>query len=258
VICKRSPGNICLKKEQSMTSAVRAGLIGAGVGAASMFLLDPNRGARRRALVRDKAVWASRKTRDAAEATRRDLNNRLTGLQARVRNQFADDAADDATLHARVRAALGRVTSHPRTISVGVMNGVVTVSGDVLEAEASAVESAIAGVRGVDSVRCDFKTYASAEGIPSLQGGGDNRSASWSSWMSPDNWSPTACVACTGLTIGAVALAVMRAWGNGHSTDERDPRSMPVEEGAAAFMTEAGILCASPSETEYGPNTFFS
>lgn len=240
-----------------MTPAVRAGLIGAGVGAASMFLLDPDRGARRRALVRDKAVWASRKTRDAAEATRRDVGNRLTGLQARVRNQFAHDAADDATLHARVRAALGRVTSHPRAISVNVMNGVVTLTGDVLEAEASAVESATAGVRGVDSVRCDLRTYASADGIPSLQGGG-NGSAGWSSWVSPDNWSPTACAACAGLTIGAVALAAMRAWGNGHASDGRDPRSMPIEEGTGAFTTEPGILSQTTSDADYGPNTFFS
>ena len=153
-----------------MTSAVRAGLIGAGVGAASMFLLDPDRGGRRRALVRDKAVWASRKTRDAAETTRRDLSNRLTGLQARVRNQFADDT--------------------------------------------------VAAVRG-------------------------------------DSWSSAACAACTGLTIGAVALAAMRAWGSGHSSAAaRELKSIPAKEGAAA--SEAGIVYAAPSEADYGPSTFFS
>jgi hypothetical protein len=50
----------------------------------------------------------------------------------------------------------------------------------------------------------------------------------------------------------------MRTWGNGHSDAGRDPRSMPVEEGAGAFMTEAGILSAGPSEPDYGPNAFFS
>ena len=74
-----------------MTSAVRAGLIGAGIGGASMFLLDPDRGARRRALVRDKAVRATRKTRDAAGATRRDLSNRLSGLQSRIRARVSDE-----------------------------------------------------------------------------------------------------------------------------------------------------------------------
>ena len=151
-----------------------------------------------------------------------------------------------------MRSALGRVTSHPRAICVNVMNGTVTLTGDVLEAEAPAVESAVAAVRGVEAVRCDLRTYSSGDGIPSLQGGA-NGSAGWSGWMSPDNWSPTACAACAGLTIGAVALAAMRVWGNGHSSaGARDPKSVPVEEGAGAFMT------AAPSEADYGPNTFFS
>jgi len=80
-----------------MTSTVRAGLIGAGIGGASMFLLDPDRGARRRALIRDKAVWAARKTQDAAGATGRDLSNRLAGLQSRARTQFSDEAVDGLT-----------------------------------------------------------------------------------------------------------------------------------------------------------------
>jgi hypothetical protein len=67
-----------------MTST-RSALLGAGIGATSMFLLDPARGARRRSLLRDKAMRAQRKTRDVAGATWRDLNNRMTGLRARRR-----------------------------------------------------------------------------------------------------------------------------------------------------------------------------
>jgi hypothetical protein len=224
-----------------MNSSVRAGLIGAGIGGATMFLLDPDRGARRRALVRDKAVWASRKTRDAAEATRRDLNNRLSGLQARVRNQFADDTADDPVLHARVRAALGRVTSHPRAICVNVTDGVVTLTGDALEPEASAIESAAAGVRGVEAVRCDIRTHVSGEGIPALQGGSE-RPGQWTAWARR-GWSPTAsatCAACTAVTLGAVVIAAARAWGDGQATDAT--RVQPP----------------SPTEREYGANAFFS
>jgi hypothetical protein len=86
-----------------MTSAVRAGLIGAGIGGASMFLLDPDRGARRRALVRDKAVRATLKTRDAAGATRRDLSNRLSGLQSRIRARGADGTVDDQAVQTHLR-----------------------------------------------------------------------------------------------------------------------------------------------------------
>src|SRR5687768_4718196 len=62
--------------EAFMDDTMRAWICGVGVGASAMFLLDPDRGARRRALLRDKAVRAKRKTRDAADATARDIANR--------------------------------------------------------------------------------------------------------------------------------------------------------------------------------------
>ena len=45
-------------------------VIGAGMGAALAFMLDPQGGGRRRALVRDKMVWASRKTRGLSASIR--------------------------------------------------------------------------------------------------------------------------------------------------------------------------------------------
>jgi hypothetical protein len=56
---------------------------------------------------------------------------------------------------------------------------------------------------------------------------------------------------------GAVVMAVTRARANGDARP-RDARTIPpapVEEGAAVFMTENGILCAEP---EFGRNDFFS
>jgi hypothetical protein len=202
-----------------MTSTVRAGLIGAGIGGATMFLLDPDRGARRRALMRDKCVWASRKTRDAAEATRRDLNNRMTGLQARVRARFSEDTADDPVLCARVRAALGRVTSHPGALCIDVTNGFVTVTGDALESEAKAIVSAVAGVRGVDGVQNEMTTHASSDGIPSLQGG-SGRPDQWTTWVR-GSWSPTAMLAAgAGLAACAVMMAATQTRSNGELAEE--------------------------------------
>jgi gas vesicle protein len=209
-----------------MTSTVRAGLIGAGIGGATMFLLDPDRGARRRALMRDKCVWASRKTRDAAEATRRDLNNRMAGLQSRLRARFSADTADDPVLHDRVRAALGRVTSHPGALCVNVANGVVTLTGDALASEAKAIVSTVAGVRGVDGVQNEMTTHASPNGIPALQGG-SGRPDQWSTWMR-GSWSPTAMLAAgAGLAACAVMVAATQARGNGQSAAAETPGETP-------------------------------
>ena len=56
------------------------------VGVGAMFLLDPDRGRRRRALVRDKMKRAANKTSDALDATARDLRHRTVGLAAEARS----------------------------------------------------------------------------------------------------------------------------------------------------------------------------
>ncbi|HKX82644.1 MAG TPA: YtxH domain-containing protein [Pyrinomonadaceae bacterium] len=53
---------------------------GVGAGAALMYLLDPDRGNRRRALIRDKAVSLNRRARKAFSGKVEDLGNRAKGL----------------------------------------------------------------------------------------------------------------------------------------------------------------------------------
>jgi hypothetical protein len=55
---------------------------GAGLGAGLMYLLDPQAGRRRRALVRDKAVSLAREVEDAAGVVTQDMKNRAQGLAA--------------------------------------------------------------------------------------------------------------------------------------------------------------------------------
>ena len=63
-------------------------LSGLGLGAGLMFLLDPDKGRRRRALVRDKAVHYGKVT--AAEAARhlQHLSNKTHGLAAEVKGKL--------------------------------------------------------------------------------------------------------------------------------------------------------------------------
>src|SRR5918992_5550350 len=108
---------------------------GIGLGAALMYMLDPDRGRRRRALVRDKLASAANKTPDALGATARDLRNRARGLAAQTRSMFAHEDVSDEVLVARVRSAMGRVVSHPSSIEVAAKQGRVTLRGPVLAHE---------------------------------------------------------------------------------------------------------------------------
>ena len=98
----------------------RSVLIGTATGSALMFMLGPHGGGRRRALVRDQMVRASRQTRDGLDATARDPAHRATGIAAATRSRWTDEPASDETLIERVRAKLGRASSHPRAIDVHV------------------------------------------------------------------------------------------------------------------------------------------
>lgn len=59
-------------------------MFGAAIGAGIMYLLDPDGGRRRRALVRDQLVSAGHKASDAVGATSRDMTNRARGVVAEI------------------------------------------------------------------------------------------------------------------------------------------------------------------------------
>ena len=147
-------------------------LAGAGLGALLMFMADPNRGARRRALVRDKAVRSARVSGRVLTATAADLANRTRGVAVNAWGSIRRESVDDERLIERVRAALGHVCSHPRAIAVEAIDGEVTLRGDVLASEADTVLAATRSVRGVGEIVDDLDKHATREGVPSLQGMG--------------------------------------------------------------------------------------
>ena len=68
-----------------------------GVGMALMYLLDPDRGARRRALIRDKAVGLSNDVSDAVRRTSQDLSNRAQGLMHEARSRMPASSSGQAS-----------------------------------------------------------------------------------------------------------------------------------------------------------------
>lgn len=186
-------------------------LAGVAIGAGAMFLLDPDRGARRRALIRDKAARAANKSSDGLDALTRDLANRTRGAATNVRGAFDRFTPDGRKLIARVRAELGRVVSHPRAIDLSVMHdGCVCLTGPILSSEADAALAAIMGVRGVTTVEDNLERHDSDEGVPSLQGGRIRTARRMG--LLQNSWSPTTrfVVALTGTAVAAGVTYAMR------------------------------------------------
>jgi hypothetical protein len=189
-----------------MNTAMRSWMCGVGVGAGLIFLFDPDRGANRRALIRDKVARTGHKTRDALGATRRDLGNRFGGAMAEARSMFGKPTADDRVLGARVRSELGRASSHPRAIDVDAVNGVIVLSGDVLASEVSSIVSAVMSVRGVCRVHDNMTAHERTDNVPALQGR-SRQPGQWTNWLR-SGWSPTAIAVAGTATAAAIATAV--------------------------------------------------
>lgn len=177
---------------------------GVGFGAGLMFILDPDRGRRRQALMRDKRVRLSRKTREFAGSTSRDVRNRAKGLGA-VLKSWIEPASPvpDHIVAERVRSKLGMYSRHPSAIDVHVTDGVVTLSGPVLKDEIDSICSAMARVPGVMRISNLLEPHESPDDVPALQGPIDPRPGPRFALMQ-SHWSPAARLAAA--LMGTVAL----------------------------------------------------
>ncbi|MCI0338784.1 MAG: SRPBCC family protein [Acidobacteria bacterium] len=178
-------------------------LMGLGLGAGLMYMLDPNRGKRRRAQVRDKVVYTLNVADKAIGKASRDLNNRLAGLEAEVKSIFRSEDVDDDVLKARVQTRLGRLVSHPHAIKVECKEGKVTLSGHVLAHEVDALLHGVFSVDGVTEVLEKLEAHAQAGNIPDLQGGRERNRRRFELMQS--NWAPGPRL-LAGTAGGALAL----------------------------------------------------
>ena len=140
----------------------------AAIGAGLYHILDPQRGAARRAWVRDKLGCSLRATGRFFDKRVRDLRNRAQGRVAEFR--ASGEQVNDDVLTERVRAQIGHVVSHPAGIEIIARDGVVTVRGSVLAGEREKIEHRLSETRGVGEFRVEVETHPTAEGVPSLQG----------------------------------------------------------------------------------------
>ena len=186
----------------------RSLLSGMAIGAALALAFDPDQGNRRRALIRDRMIRGTGRTGAALDARVRDLGNRVRGVAAATRRRFVNEEIDDARLIARVRARIGRASSHPHAIRVYANDGEVTLSGPVLADEVHALLTTAASVRGVHAIVNELEPHESVDGVPSLQGRG--RMAR--SRLHLRQWAPAtrALVAAAAVAAGGLAMTYAR------------------------------------------------
>jgi uncharacterized membrane protein len=207
------------------------GLGGLGLGAGLMYMFDPVRGRRRRALTRDQMAHAARLLKRATGMTSRDLSHRAHGILAEGSHLLRREEVSDDVIAARVRARIGRSVSHPHAISVTVNDGHVTLSGPVLAHEAHRLFSGVSSTHGVNGVENLLTVHTETEGLSSLQGGRPRTGDRFA--LMQTHWSPTARL-FAGLAGGALMTNCLA---------RRDPISMALGTvGFGLFMRSATNL----------------
>jgi len=117
-----------------------------------MYFRDPNDGARRRAVARDKFLSGFGRMANSLERLSRHLWNKTVGASYEVRSSFMHDQPNDRVLTERVRSAMGRTVRNIGEINVRCMNGRVTLSGRIAPSEQDGLLRSVWSVRGVNEV----------------------------------------------------------------------------------------------------------
>jgi uncharacterized membrane protein len=162
-------------------------------------------------VIRDKTAAAVGDAGTGLRRTGQYFRDTSRGLVAETRARFRREQVSDYKIGARVRSRLGRAVSHPSAIWVTVVDGNVTLCGDVLAEEAKGAVAAAKGARGVRSVTDQLNVHADPTGVASLQG--ERRLRQPALPLMRDTWSPLTRTA-VGLTGGAMGIygAIRRDW----------------------------------------------
>src|SRR5438132_149385 len=122
---------------------------GLGLGAGLIFMLDPERGERRRAMARAQLERYRRQTDDLWDHTSRSLGRQARELfaSAPLARRYRRPGPGEL-----LRAQIGHVVSQAGTVDVTAQQGRVTLSGAIAAHEVEKLLSAVASVAGVTAV----------------------------------------------------------------------------------------------------------
>lgn len=138
-----------------------------GIGASTMYWLDPIAGRRRRARLGQKAVRGAHDLGGGAARATRDIAHRSEGALARAAASFQPRVAPDEIIVERIRARLGRVSSHPHAVEVSCRDGVVELRGPVARSELRRIISTVGAVRGVRQLHSALEPHDQPVGLRS-------------------------------------------------------------------------------------------
>lgn len=149
--------------------------IGAAIGAAIMYLFDPEHGDSRRAIVRDKMTSYTNTAREGLGNTIQQIQNRSSGTLAGMQNRLTGATPSDAALASRVQTELGRVVTHPGAVDVTVNGGQVVLRGPILASEVDRAITSARSVPGVTDVVNQLDVHMTPDGVPGLQSAGSSQ-----------------------------------------------------------------------------------
>jgi uncharacterized membrane protein len=191
------------KTIRSLGSALTGAVAAVGV----MYYFDAGSGQRRRAQLAERSLRSSRYWLSRLRFAGRDLASRAGGVGARAASLLRLREVTPEIVAERVRAAMGRVVSHPGAVQVSVDEiHRVVLRGAVLAWEHAPLCREVLGTPGVRELRDELVAYESAEQVCAPQGGRPRRARE----LLQDRWSPGTrllmAVAGGGLLLGGSRL----------------------------------------------------
>jgi osmotically-inducible protein OsmY len=138
-------------------------VLGALVGAGMMYLFDPTRGRRRRALLRDRLVHGAHEAEDlggSAASSARHMRNRARGMLVETRSRMMEARVEDSVLEGRLRAELGRLIQPVGDIRAEVLEGAVRITGTVDPGDEERLVNGLRRIPGVRSVHNQLRLRA--------------------------------------------------------------------------------------------------
>jgi osmotically-inducible protein OsmY len=142
---------------------ISAGLSLLGLGAITMYFLDPKSGHRRRAVARERARHYSRQAANQARAFSRNGAQRARGLAHQASELLSAvglfqgllrrPAPSDAKLQARALSKMGRIPHRePRTFDIQAHDGILTVTGTITDDEYERLSKTLKKIPGVKKI----------------------------------------------------------------------------------------------------------